>query len=207
MTVLNRVQNGCHGLPADGIADQPLTVDDLRTLSDDGGRYELVDGRLEMSRAPVTTHSLIESRLMFQLGRLAPDEHAVLRGLGIDLNADRTHHRIPDLSVIRADDLEHPGLTRPPLLAVEVVSPESVFRDHHTKRVEYARFGIESYWIVSPDPEKPGIVELRLADGGYHEIAQVFGTDVFETDTPFPIRLVPHWLVATGPWRKHIGGD
>ncbi|WP_250637852.1 hypothetical protein [Actinoalloteichus fjordicus] len=60
---------------------------------------------------------------------------------------------------------------------------------------------------MSPDPEKPGIVELRLADGGYHEVAQVFGTDVFETDASFPVRLVPHWLVAMGPWRTHIGGD
>ncbi|WP_093943724.1 Uma2 family endonuclease [Actinoalloteichus hoggarensis] len=186
---------------------RPLTVDDLRTMPDAGGRYELVDGRLDMSPAPVAIHTLIESRLTIHLGGLAPEEQIVFSCPGITLNADRTHHRIPDVAIIRADEFEQPYLTRPPLLVVEVVSPESVFRDHHTKRVEYARFGVESYWIVSPDPEKPGIVELRLEDGGYREVAQVFGTDVFETEVPFPIRLVPHWLVAMGPWRKHIAGE
>ena len=55
--------------------------------------------------------------------------------------------------------------------------------------------------------DKVGLVELRLENGQYQEITQVHGEDVFETDSPFPLRLVPHWLVAEGAWRKHIGGE
>ncbi|MDA8368782.1 MAG: Uma2 family endonuclease [Nocardiopsaceae bacterium] len=186
---------------------QPLTVDDLADTPDDGRRYELVDGRLDVSPAPVSLHTLIETRLTIHLGNAAPDELMVLTGPGINFNAERTHHRIPDLVVIRADDFERPYLTRPPLLAIEVVSPESVIRDHHTKKREYAEFGIDSYWIISPSSDKPGIIELRLKDSAYQEVAQVLGEDAFETDLPFPIKLVPHWLTADGPWRKHIGGD
>lgn len=182
------------------------TVADLERLPEDGTRYELVAGRLEVSPAPVSLHTLIESRLTIHLGANAPDEHMVLTGPRINLNAAGTHHRIPDVAVIRAEDFERPYLRQPPLLVIEVVSPESVFRDHHTKAREYAEFGIPSYWIVNPVLDKPSIVELRLHRGTYREAAQVFDTDVFATKEPFPIRVVPHWLVNRGPWREHIGG-
>ncbi|WP_017602886.1 Uma2 family endonuclease [Nocardiopsis alkaliphila] len=185
----------------------PLTVEDLRRTPDDGRRYELVGGRLHVSPAPVFLHSRVESRLGFHLSNMAPVECEVATGPGIDFNADRTHHRVPDLVVIRAEDAESPYLTRPPLLAVEVVSPESVLRDHHTKRREYAAFGIASYWVVTPDPDEPSIIELRLKDGEYTEVAAAFGTDVLDTELPFPVRVVPQWLLSTGgDWRRHIGG-
>ncbi|TDQ55161.1 Uma2 family endonuclease [Actinorugispora endophytica] len=184
-----------------------LTSEDLLRMPDDGRRYELVEGRLDVSPAPVFLHTLIESRLTIYLGGIAPDDLMVLSGPGIDFDADRAHHRIPDLAVIHSADAERPYLTRPPLLAVEVVSPESVFRDHHTKLREYAGFGIGSYWIVSPSTDKPGIAEFRLDGDRYVETAQVFGEDVFTTDAPFPVRIVPHWLLADGPWKKRIGGE
>ncbi|MEY9214092.1 Uma2 family endonuclease [Thermobifida halotolerans] len=185
---------------------RPLTVEDLRRMPDDGRRYELVEGRLDVSPAPLSVHTLIESRLMVHLGVNAPDDFMVLTGPGLNLNAEGTHHRIPDLAVIRAEDFEKPYLTRPPLLAVEVVSPESVFRDHHTRLREYAEFGIASYWIVNPSADKPGIAEFRLDGDRYVEHAQVFGENVLATDVPFPVRTVPHWLLADGPWRQRIGG-
>ncbi|WP_017596800.1 Uma2 family endonuclease [Nocardiopsis lucentensis] len=186
--------------------DRPLTVDDLVRMPDDGRRYELVDGRLDVSPAPVFDHTSVDSRLTYHLIAEAPDEFTVLTGPGINFNADRTHHRIPDLAVIRADAAERPYLTKPPLLAVEILSPESVLRDSNTKRAEYAAFGIESYWIVNPHPDKVGISEMRLENGQYRDITQVYGEDIFETELPFPVRIVPHWLVADGPWKKHIGG-
>ncbi|MER7012558.1 hypothetical protein ABT324_14160 [Saccharopolyspora sp. NPDC000359] len=41
----------------------PMTVDDLERLPDDGYRYELVDGRLDVSPAPLSGHPLIEAVL------------------------------------------------------------------------------------------------------------------------------------------------
>ncbi|MEV5538590.1 Uma2 family endonuclease [Saccharopolyspora shandongensis] len=197
MTVVNMRANEQH---------VPMTVDELERLPDDGRRYELVDGRLDVSPSPARKHSRIENRLAYLLTDSAPDEYEVLQGAGINLNADRTHHRIPDV-LVRRDEDDEPHLTRPPLLAVEVVSPERVLRDHHTKRREYAKFGIQAYWIITPEEEKPGIVELRLEDGEYREVQQVLSEDAFATDFPFPVKIVPHWLLASGPWRERIGGE
>ncbi|MDA0565761.1 Uma2 family endonuclease [Streptomonospora sp. S1-112] len=186
---------------------RPLTVADLERMPDDGRRYELVDGRLDVSPAPVSVHSQCEGRLVTYLNIAARGRFEAYPGAGITLNAEGTHHRIPDVAVVRAGQVEHPYLTTPPVLAVEVVSPESRLRDLHTKRREYAEFGIDSYWIVTPALDKPGITELRLREGVYRETAQVFGEDVLETDAPFPLRIVPHWLIAPGMWIDRIGGD
>lgn len=187
--------------------DRPLTVDDLPDMPDDGRRFELVDGRLDVSPAPISDHAKVEHRISWWLEANAPEDLAVYGAVGINFNGDRTYHRIPDGAVLHLEDDESPYLTRPPLLAVEVVSPESALRDHHTKRREYAEFGIPSYWIVTPDRERPGIAEYRLKNGTYVEESVVYGTDVFTTEAPFPVSIVPHWLVAKGNgWKKHIGG-
>ncbi|GAA3759759.1 Uma2 family endonuclease [Spinactinospora alkalitolerans] len=190
------------GLPA----DRPLTVEDLEHTPDDGRRYELVDGRLDVSSAPAQPHTRAETRLTWLLATVAPDEFEVQSGPGVTFNAKRTHHRIPDVAVKRSEPLEVPHLTRPPLLAVEVVSPESILRDHHTKKREYANFGVQAYWLITPSLDKPDIIEFRLEDGEFIEVRQAVGSDVFETDFPFPVRIVPEWLVADGDWRAGIGG-
>lgn len=186
--------------------ERRLTVDDLAHTPDDGRRYELVDGRLDVSPAPMPLHTDVDTRLTWHLVNNAPDEFNVLTGPGINLNTELTRHRIPDLAVFDAERPAQGYYAVPPVLAVEIVSPESVFRDNHTKRREYAAFGVPSYWIINPLPEKTGLIELRLEDGEYQEVTQVYGEDTFETDLPFPVKLVPHWLVAKGPWKRYLGG-
>lgn len=188
--------------------DGPLTVDDLAYVADDERyRYELVDGRLEMSPAPRGVHVRVQHRLGFYLESVAPAGYEILGEPGVTMNGARTHHRRPDMAILHAEDFEERYLTRPPLLVVEVESPESAYRDAYTKRQEYAEFGIPSNWIIYPYRENPGIVELRLDQGHYQEVTGIKGEGLFETDTPFPIRFVPHWLVADGDWKKHISGD
>lgn len=186
--------------------ERRLTVDDLENTPDDGRRYELADGRLDVSPAPTNKHFRAASRLNTFLNTLCQGELEIGEGPGVNLNSERTSHRIPDLAVFDCDMPEGKYFDVPPLLAVEIVSPESVFRDNHIKRQEYAAFGIPSYWIINPLADKIGLLELRLFDGQYQVVTQVYGEEVFETDLPFPVKLVPHWLVASGPWFKNLGG-
>lgn len=59
-------------------------------------------------------------------------------------------------------------LESPPLLVIEVVSPESEIRDYRYKRTEYSAMGIAEYWIIDPNREK--ITVLNLEEGMYEEI-------------------------------------
>jgi Uma2 family endonuclease len=55
----------------------------------------------------------------------------------------------------------------PPLLIVEVVSPDSVKRDYRYKRSEYAAVEVLEYWIVDLLEKKISV--LLLEEGFYEE--------------------------------------
>jgi Uma2 family endonuclease len=55
----------------------------------------------------------------------------------------------------------------PPLLVVEVVSPNQEKRDYRYKRSEYSARGIAEYWIV--DPILKQVTVLEWVEGLYEE--------------------------------------
>jgi Uma2 family endonuclease len=180
-------------LPATG----PLTVADLDRTPDDGRRYELVDGVLIVSPAPLIPHQVVLHELGVLLDSLVPDDLAVVPGVGVRMS--ESTELVPDLVVVQRADLAGPRLTLPPLLAVEVRSRSTALFDMNTKKAVYERYGIGSYWTVAPDRERPALLAFELRDGRYQEVAQVFGDDEFTTLRPFPFSLVPARLVARLP--------
>lgn len=92
------------------IEDRPLTGGDLARTPDDGNRYELVDGVLVVTPAPNLTHQLVATRLTVLLGIHAPTDFHVVSPIGMNIAPD--HHRIPDLAVVRTEQML-PGLEYP----------------------------------------------------------------------------------------------
>lgn len=181
--------------------DRPLTIADLDDTPDDGQRYELDDGVLVVSPAPMLIHQIVRSRLEFVLVTACPPEFIVVGGPGVEIS--EIQYRIPDLVVIRTGSVattDH-NVTRPPVLVLEIASPSTARYDRNRKKAVYAEFGIPAYWIVDPDPERPAITEFRLAGGAYREVVTAAGPEPFATDVPFPVQIVPAELVA-GPWRR-----
>jgi len=87
--------------------------------------------------------------------------------------------RIVDLAVISRsqviESLEKTAICEiPPLLAIEIVSLDSIQRDYRYKRSEYAAVGIAEYWIVNPLEQK--ITVLTFNEGLYDE--QVFSIEM-----------------------------
>jgi Uma2 family endonuclease len=70
----------------------------------------------------------------------------------------------------------------PPLLVVEVVSPNQENRDYRYKRSEYAARGIAEYWIVDPIAQKVTILEW--VEGFYDE-------RVYEGETAIASSIFP----------------
>jgi Uma2 family endonuclease len=103
---------------------------------------------------------------------------------------------IPDLVVIRQDQLAGRRVTRPPLLAVEIESPSSALFDPNTKKAVYERFSIPSYWIVVPDVDLPELIAFELRDGRYKQVARVTNNEPFRAQRPFGVEMVPSRLVA-----------
>jgi Uma2 family endonuclease len=57
---------------------------------------------------------------------------------------------VPDLCVLRVGTPREKILTHPPLMAIEILSPEDTLRRASAKAVEYLEFGIEHVWVIDP---------------------------------------------------------
>jgi Uma2 family endonuclease len=61
-----------------------------------------------------------------------------------------SHFLVPDLCVLRIGSLFEAVLTHPPLIAIEIMSPEDTIRRAAKKVAEYLQFGIEHVWVIDP---------------------------------------------------------
>jgi Uma2 family endonuclease len=59
------------------------------------------------------------------------------------------------------------------------------------KKSAYQRFGVQSYWIVDPNPQEPSITLFELRDGRYALRAKVAGSEMLQTDRPFDVKVIP----------------
>jgi Uma2 family endonuclease len=63
----------------------------------------------------------------------------------------RDQFRVPDLTILRVGVPRESILTRPPLLVIEILSPEDTLRRTAAKVAEYMAFGIENVWVIDPN--------------------------------------------------------
>ncbi|MDQ6420603.1 Uma2 family endonuclease [Paenibacillus sp. LHD-117] len=157
-----------------GIGDEKkLTYDDYASL-DDGLRYELVDGRLElMSPGPASLHQLVSSEMQRTMFDSCHSSYIVLSA-PIDLILSEYEVRQPDLLMIhrsRMDIIRKRGIVGAPDLVVEILSPTTLRRDKRDKLKTYARFGITEYWIVEPTL---GTLEQHVLDGERYELYNTY---------------------------------
>ena len=174
---------------------RPLTYDDRAELPDDGHRYELIDGVLIVSPSPRMHHQRAVGNVHLELRRACPPALEVfLAPFDVVLAKDTVLE--PDLLIARRDELTERNLPAVPVLAVEVLSPSTRRFDLILKRDRLQAAGCEHYWVVDPGPLAPSITAWRLVDGIYQESGRAVGGEVFETDSPYDVRLVPADLVA-----------
>jgi len=165
-----------------------FTTGDIDALPDSGSRYELLDGALAISRSQGAVHQRAVLRLVNRLARVCPVNLEVLPGLEFRPTTQRS--LLPDILVVAELDRE----TYECRLIVEVLSPATEVMDLTAKPELYAEAGVPSYWTFDPGEQLLTIREL--VDGRYIERAVVKGTDAFEAELPYQVRIVPAELVS-----------
>jgi Uma2 family endonuclease len=68
--------------------------------------------------------------------------------------------------VVRAEEKFERYVTQPPLIAIEVLSPEDTMTAMRAKAAEYRQFGVENIWIVDPEAR----IAFRYTDGSLEEV-------------------------------------
>ena len=140
------------------------TAEMVRSLPDDGKRYETVHGELLVTPSPRLWHQDIVLRLSAALfnyveshpvGRVFSSPADISWGPDILVQPDIF---ISDLEQARTLDWKN---VRTLLLAIEVLSPSTARYDRFTKRRLYQDAGVACYWIVDPDER---VVEVWTPD-------------------------------------------
>ena len=141
---------------------------------------EYVDGRIEERNLGEKEHSILQRffTVLFAIHRGDWDVE-VFPELRTQTQARR--FRVPDVLVMRSGDKFDRYVTNPPLIAIEILSPEDSLRAMQQKAAEYRSFGIENIWIIDPEPR----IAYRYAENALQEVKEgelgVAGT---------PIRIV-----------------
>jgi Uma2 family endonuclease len=168
---------------------RPLTYADLESMpSDDGHRYELIDGTLVVTPAPSYRHQIVLGNLYVAL-RAACPAHLIVLFAPFDVVLSASTAVQPDVVVARRADLTARNLPAAPVLAVEVLSASTRRIDLGTKRLAFAAAGVQSYWVV--DPDEPSLVVFELAGGELRAAARAVGRERYDAVRPFPVSVVP----------------
>jgi Uma2 family endonuclease len=169
------------------------TVEDLETLPDDGLRYELIDGILQVSPSPVPLHQQVIVQLTIAFSAACPLGYRVYVA-PLDWQPDTRTSLEPDLLVVPKDAIGPRNITGTPALVVEVLSPSTARIDRMLKFSRYAEGGIGQYWIV--DPAVPSIQVYGLRDGAYELLAEGTAEQSVSVAEPLKITVVPAALIA-----------
>jgi len=147
---------------------------------------EYIDGRIEERNVGEKEHSILQ-RYLTVLFYLKRDEWGVEVYPELRTQVGVRNFRIPDLLVVRAGESFDRYLTQPPLIAIEILSPEDSLRRMEEKAGEYRAFGIEEIWILDP--------AARTAwRATAHGLSLVKGDELIVTDSP--IRVLLHEIFA-----------
>lgn len=166
------------------------TADDLDRLPNLPPHTELIDGSLVFVSPQTFFHSRVVSFFEWQLQSVAPADLEVVREFTIDI--DRQNRPEPDVVVVRTDVVA-PEQTRfsaeAVILAIEVVSEDSVSRDRETKPLKYARAKIPHYWRVENEKGRAAVhaFELEPTTGTYTSVG-IF-RERMKADVPFSVDL------------------
>lgn len=120
---------------------------------------DYVDGEVQERNLGEQTHSLVQKIIsaIFFIHR----KDWRLRSLTEQrVQVSATRFRIPDVCVVRSDAPIELILRTPPVLCVEVLSPEDRFSRIQARVQEYQRMGVEHVWVIDPESR-----EIWTAEG------------------------------------------
>ncbi len=169
-----------------------FSYEDLQHIPPDRNRYEIVEGELFVTPAPIPLHQRIVLNLSAEL-RHHVRKHRLGEVFVAPLDVMFTASTVlePDVVFVsrrRSHIIGEKNLSGPPDLVVEVLSESSTHLDREIKPKQYALYGVPEFWRFDPDEKSVEI--FRLKEGEY-ELAAKLGFGETITSPLFPGLSLP----------------
>jgi Uma2 family endonuclease len=111
---------------------------------------EFVDGRIEERPVGERDHGLLQRKLLLLLSAPAT-EPFFLCIPELRVQTSSTRFRVPDLCLLKANAPEEQVVTTPPLLCVEILSPEDKMQRTLTRVRDFLSMGVPEVWVFEPE--------------------------------------------------------
>jgi Uma2 family endonuclease len=172
-------------LPDEGITAEQydrMPVEDCRNI-------EIVDGRIVVSPSATPIHNQIGWKLAYLLSRSAPAPWRVTIDVDLRISEVPLTNRRPDVLVYQGNPRELPVLPSNSLLAVEIMSQNSVSTDRLDKPAEYASVKIPHFWRLELEGD-----DLIAYTYVFDPVTKYYGEpdihkSALKTTRPFPIEI------------------
>lgn len=142
---------------------------------------DYIEGHLEERNLGERPHAAIQGILsaIFRANRSAWGTLAFPE-LRVQVASNR--FRIPDITVLRRSDPVEPTVRTPPLICIEVLSPEDRIQRMQERINDYVRMGVSHVWLIDPLTRDAWIAQ---PDGSHQHISTEFAVP----GTPIRISL------------------
>ncbi len=163
-----------------------LTYKDYVLFPEDGKRYEIIEGELFVTPAPIPLHQRVSRKLEYIFECYVKKTNAgEVFYAPIDVVLSDSTIVQPDLLIVGSDQAAIVGekhITGAPRLVVEICSRKSRKSDFIGKRKSYGKYGVREYWIVDYEIER---VEHFLLQSGTLEKTGEFSSGETVVSTEF----------------------
>ncbi len=109
---------------------------------------EYIDGKVVERNMGKWEHSRIQALLTIWFGQ-HEREWSILTATEWRTQVSSARVRIPDLVLVRREP-QPDVLSTPPLLVIEILSPDDTYSDTQKRADDYLRMGVETIWIIDP---------------------------------------------------------
>jgi Uma2 family endonuclease len=109
---------------------------------------EYVDGELLERNVGKWDHARIQALLCMWFGR-HESEWNVIVATELRVQVSPTRIRIPDVCLV-SNGPHPPVLVEPPILAIEILSPDDTYAAMTQRCNDFIRMGVQTLWIVDP---------------------------------------------------------
>ena len=118
-------------------------------MSFEGTDREYVRGELVERSMPNFLHGEMQFELAFRFRQLR-DSHRLFGCSETRMHLAPDLFRIPDIAVFAESKPDEPVPSRPPLVVIEIISPDDRYSEMLEKLAEYQQWGVANIWVVDP---------------------------------------------------------
>lgn len=130
------------------LPDSRMTVEQYLHTSFDGADREYLDGEVVERNMGTKSHGRVQGKLFTFFHNLEGTTQ-LFPVPELRHRITRTRYRIPDVAVFEGEPAELPST--PPLVAIEILSPDDRLAYLVPKLEEYRQWGVPHIWVVDPE--------------------------------------------------------